>query len=202
MEWDLAERSRKCMTCKKEFKTGDQYYTALFMEDAQLKLVFPGEDFSKIEENAKTENPFTQTAFRVELCPECWSIKIKEHPYDCEWKGMIMQAREEKRNLPRFNKHQIHDFFRELYQKNLEGCDSDARVEHNGILYFLAIMLERKNILLHQKNEVDPETQIRSTYYQDNKTKENYVIPEPLLSAEMIQKFKEKISSLLESNAS
>ena len=50
MEWDLAERSRKCMSCKKDFKTGDQYYTALFMEDAQLKLVFPGEDFSKIED--------------------------------------------------------------------------------------------------------------------------------------------------------
>ena len=172
------------------------------MEDAQLKLLFPGESFPKLEDDKKNENPFTQTAFRVELCPECWGIKIKEHSYDCEWKGMIMQARDEKRNLPKFNKHQVHDFFRDLYRKDLGGCDSDARVEHNGILYFLAIMLERKNILIHQKSEIDSQTQIRSAYYVDHKTGENYIIPEPLLSPDLVQKYKEKISALLATLAS
>lgn len=202
MEWELAERSKKCSACGKAFETGNHYYTALFLETEKLKQHFPELEARKISEEKLAENPFRHTAARVELCLECWSQRVKDPVYDCEWKGEIFQSREEKKHVPKFDKHQVFILFKKVLEEAGQMTENDLKVEKHGVAYFLAVMLERKNMILHQKNEVEESSGIQTAFYADPKTEEVFKIPLPLLTKESTTHFQAKIQELLSSDFS
>ena len=199
MDWELAERSKKCLSCGKDFKEGDHYKTALVYDDEKIKELVPPEKIQK-EAPQKPQNPFCNTAQRLEFCPSCWEEKVREKPHDCKWEGAVSYPAETKKHVHKFNKEETFALFKEYMGKS--GQTDDERVEINGICYFLALMLERKNLLVQKEDFLDEASGARSALYVEPKTGEEHKIKYPLLSRETMDHYNQIISELLGLSAS
>lgn len=196
MDWDLAERSKKCDLCQKQFSTGDNYKSALFLESEKAQESLPS---VKKEFSNKMDVYLKNTGQRVELCPECWEQNIKNDQYDFFWEGEMIKTNTSAQPIKKFNKEGILSHLKEFIQKSLDSnLTEDERIENNGIAYFLAIMLERKNVISHRKDVIDEHTSAKCALYEKSKTGETFIIKYPVLSQENIQRYQEKITELIE----
>lgn len=194
MDWELAERSKKCLSCGKEFIVGDHYNTALLFDEKKITEIIP---LDKIQGQVSQtpENPLRNTAQRLEFCSECWANNVKVKPHDCEWEGAFIDPSVEKKRLFKFNKEDTLTLFKEYMSKT--PINNEELIEINGIAYFLAIMLERKNVLSYKKDITDESTGAKCALYMESKTGESFTIHYPLLSKETMEIFKNKICDLL-----
>lgn len=194
MEWELSEPSKKCILCGVEFQPGNHYNTAIFNSEEQIKNII---EIPKKQDEKSEDNPFKHTAQRFEFCPECFSSKIKETQKESVWTGDIVNKKIDKTNKPKLNKHEILILFKEIYNQINLTISEDEKVEKNAIAYFLAIMLERKNLLVHKSNSIDEMSGAKCAIYSEHKTEFSYTIKYPLLSSESMDQYRNQIYSLI-----
>lgn len=200
MDWELTERSRKCALCQKTFNIGDYYKTALFMDDKKVEELMNLEAEAPKSSRKKNINIFANTAKRFEFCPDCWMEKLENTQPDCLWKGTFLKKEEQNAASSVLKKEDILSIFKEYMEKIKSSSVDDERVENIGVTYFLAVMLERKNILSFKQSLIDDETGIRQALYVIGKTGDEFYVPYPFLSPETIELYQQKMNELLDIN--
>ncbi len=175
MEWELSERSRTCVICNKKFDAGANYNSALFLDKEKINDLFP--DMVKNKELKKIDTYLKNSGHRVEFCPDCWLEQIKEQNHDISWKGEIIKSHNEE-TTKKFNKHEILTVFKKHALQSISSLEDGVRFDSNNIAYFLAIMLERKHILIYKETFLNDKG-INSVRYELSKTEENFILKVP-----------------------
>jgi hypothetical protein len=190
MDWELKDRSKKCVLCGKIFELGDGYRSALFLEDESLRKIL--EDHFKAA-GEPVEVAMKNTGYRVELCPECWEARMGETVPDSQWLGSIFKAADRRASGSPFKRDRLEELFRNKYAKYRETASEIERLESGALAYFLAVMLERKNVLSQAPDVEDESTGIRMAVFEIAKSGERFTVPYPLLTPERIEELQDTL---------
>jgi len=193
MEWELSERSRTCAICSKKFEAGANYNSALFLDKEKINDLFP--NMVKNKELKKINAYLKNSGHRVEFCPDCWREQITEQNHDISWKGEIIKSGTEE-TTKKFNKQEVLSIFKQQVLLSISSIEDGVRFDSNNIAYFLAIMLERKNVLIF-KEEFLNDKGINCVRYEISKTEESFILKVPFLSTELMNEIQEKVFALL-----
>jgi len=165
-EWNIRARGHTCQSCEKDFTDGEMCFSA-------LHVVISASDGEPILE-------------RVDRCAACWK-KISTALVASQWQSPY-RAPEPPAPDPT-PRQTVESLLRRL----MEGSEA---VAHEAEIYMLAVMLERKKILLERDvRRQDDGSLLR--IYEYRKTGEVFLIPDPGLTLSEIEPVQERIVMLL-----
>ena len=124
---------------------------------------------------------------RNDSCQTCWKNSLN-HEEISHWKTLfhIPSPQEE-----RIKKESAESLLRKLLEKEEETL--------SGVLFILAVMLERKKLFIERDIQQDPSGQKRRIY-EHRKTSEIFIIPDPLLRLDQLEEVQIQVAQLLDSN--
>jgi len=124
---------------------------------------------------------------RNDFCQTCWK-NSHVHEEISHWKTLfhIPSPQEE-----RIKKESAESLLRKLLEKEEETL--------SGVLFILAVMLERKKLFIERDIQQDPSGQKR-IIYEHRKTREIFIIPDPLLRLDQLEEVQIQVAQLLDSN--
>lgn len=127
---------------------------------------------------------------RADYCETCWSNKDESvSPYST-WQGVFKKPPPEPEEP--LKKETAESLLRRLMQ--------DEGDSQRNVIYILAVMLERKRILVERDVQThDDGTMIR--IYEHRKTGETFLIPDPRLRLDQLQHVQQEVINMLGGDA-
>jgi len=196
-DWSISSSSKTCSECDRSFHGGDTFYSALMSAD-EIE-----QDERCSETGEETEPDETERAYlRLDLCPSCWD---EAHPDPFSfWKQQAPEP-DEKDAEP--DRSTLAGIWRGLLeartspdQPSDKSTDSDPDPERTEeLLYLLTLMLMRKGFLSLEEDRREGDR--RTVYVRIRGTdEERYEIPEPDLTEEGIERVRNDLAHLLDSD--
>ena len=135
----------------------------------------------------------TDGVLRTDFCDVCWQEKVKDieenKSYISYWRS-VYNIVEQDENKKSFEKDAVES----LLRKWIEIDD----IKYQKLCYLLAVMLERKKVLLEKKSTLDNEQSKDHVIYEKPKTGESFVLINPRLNMSEISLLQGELSSILE----
>ena len=149
-------------------------------------------DCEKVFENNETY--FSALVFgedgyqRLDFCVACWVGQEAELNPFSSWKGTyILPPPPEEKEEP-LKKENAESLLRRLIE------DDDA--ENAGVIYILAVMLERKKELVEKDVKIDEDGTVHRIY-EHRKTGETFLILDPQLKLDRLQDVQMQVAEML-----
>lgn len=149
-DYHFGKRAGACSACGHNFAVGEEYHSALRLEEAAAPPPEPGPEGGAAPPEADAEKPAEDAVAppldvgglpfsRVDLCANCWDAE-KAGEFFSTWKSLVPDESEDRRPLARqIDAETIYDMFRRL-----EGQADPAQQKFR---FILALMLMRKKRL-------------------------------------------------------
>lgn len=166
--WEIRSRSRFCSFCQSAFEIGDVYHTTL-----DLKGVEPE---------------------RMDYCIRCWQEK-DPGPENRKGDGLAYWRGRFKRLTPASEKKDPvqKDVIRRLLDRHIRSEEST----HINLCFILALMEERKKILVPCDKTVDEEGR-EFIVYEHKKSGDIYLIRDPHLSLKEVAEVQRQVKELID----
>ena len=161
--WNIRPRSNQCNVTNKEFKDGEIFYTAIFLN--QETNFYERSDFSVEVWDRTAHSEETSSLFSF-------------------WRSTFEKKEENEKAREVVEKESAEVMLRRLIDEN-DPNSENAR-------YILAVMLERKKILL--PTDVKKEKKAMMLFYEHHKSGEVFIIRDPVLKLDEIDKIQEEVS--------
>ncbi len=184
-EWNLRSRSHTCHKCSREFIDGERCYSVVADFASPIVQELLAERIAAQVKDPKQTKP--PDFVRLDICPVC-----REDLKDTDWISLwhsLYTAPEPPapEPLPR-------ETAESLLRKLIEDDDSD---ENTAVIFILAVMLERKKILIERNVRHSPNGTIVRVY-EHKKSGEVLLITDPNLQLDEISGVQQQIKLLLE----
>ena len=184
IEWNLRSRSHTCHKCTREFTDGERCFSAVADFTAPIVQELLAE---KIAAQANDPKQTKAPEFvRLDFCPACWDI-VRNTDFISTWHSPY-SAPEPAAPEPR-----PRETAESLLHKLLEDENSG---ENTAVIFVLAVMLERKKVLIERSVRRPPDGSIVRVY-EHKKTGEVMLITDPDLTLEEIPGVQQQIQTLL-----
>ena len=166
--WEIKARSRVCLACESPFDVGEVYHTLL--------------DLDGIEPE------------RMDYCIRCWKEKDPGPESRGGDRSAYWQAHFKRLSAPVEKKEAIQkDVIERLLDRYIRSEDK----AHINLCYILALLEERKKILIPQDTIIDKEGN-KIIVYEQRKTGETYLIRDPHLSLMEVEVVQDQIKELID----
>ena len=183
-EWNLRSRSHACHQCAAAFADGERCFSCVAPFTAPVvQEIFAEKIAAQAAEGKAAKNP---DYVRLDFCAGCWDarraldwISLWNSPYAAPEPPAAEP-------LPR-------ETAESLLRKLLEG---DDLVENGPVIFVLAVMLERKKILLERSVRRGEDGAIVRVY-EHRKSGEVMLIADPQLQVDQIPSVQQRIEALL-----
>jgi len=167
MDWEIQELSKFCLECKENFSQGADFYTFL----------------SLTAENKMSRN---------DLCLKCAetlrsSWNARPDLYSC-WQGKYSFETVEVKAQP---------LPYERFEAALRRYIVSQEARDQKFTYVLALLLERKKILIHRESIIKDEEKKNFLVYEHSQTGESFVVEDPRLSLSQVDEFQKELKDLL-----
>lgn len=169
-DWDIKPRDEACHGCKTPFEDKQIYFST---------LVFGDEGY-----------------MRTDYCEKCWSGNMKSaSPYSV-WQGVFMTPPPEPEEP--LKKETAESLLRRLMEKEEFPSEVSAKegASKINVIYILAIMLERKRILVERDVQVHDDGS-RLLVYEHRHTGETFLIPDPQLGLDQLGQVQQEVADML-----
>ena len=123
---------------------------------------------------------------REDFCAACWPARGAEAAAVSEWSA-VRVAPEKKASEP-LKKETAESLLREL----METDDPSRR----NVIFILAVMLERRRILVEKEVQLQPDGQ-KIRVYEHKQTGESFVVPDPQLRLKEIEHVQMEVMEML-----
>jgi hypothetical protein len=128
----------------------------------------------------------TEGYMRNDYCDTCWAAKGKEISAFSAWRGIFRKPQ------PPAEEPLKKETAEELLRRMMENEDPSKR----NVIYILAVMLERKRILVERDVRTrDDGVMIR--VYEHRKTGETFLVPDPKLGFDQLGQVQQEVMVLL-----
>lgn len=124
---------------------------------------------------------------RGDFCIDCWEPYIQQHPPYSSWKSIY-----HKPAPPEDHEPLKKETAESLLRKRME-LEDEADIP---VIYILAVMLERKKMLVEKDVTVDEDDTVQRIY-EHRKTGETFVITDPRLDIDKLEDVQQKVAELL-----
>lgn len=124
---------------------------------------------------------------RRDFCAECWQQYRQAHPAFGAWRGRFHAPSLKKAEEP-VKRETAETLLRRLLDEDADG--------NREVLFVLAVMLERKKILVERDVQVQPDGE-RCRLYEHRQNGELLRIPDPQLRLDALQPVQEAVMHLL-----
>jgi len=124
---------------------------------------------------------------RTDFCESCWATTRNEPPSHSVWKGTFKLPPPEPE--PVLRKETAESLFRRL------TLDEDG-TPHTNSLYILAVMLERRRVLVERDVRVQQSGE-RVLVYEHRKTGETFLVTDPQLRMDQLEPVQEEVVAML-----
>jgi len=168
VNWEIKSRSRFCSSCETPFEVGEVYHTLL-----ALKGIEPE---------------------RMDYCIRCWKKKDpgeenRRGDGEAYWQGRFkrLTAQVEKREVVR------KDVIERLLDRYIRSEDE----AHINLCYILALLEERKKILIPCDKTVDKEGR-KIIVYEHKQTGNVYLIRDPHLTLMEVEEVQQQVKELID----
>lgn len=183
-EWNLRSRSHHCCQCAKDFTVGEACYSSVAGFSSEIvQTLFAEKLAAQAAEGKAVKNP---EYVRLDFCETCWKTRIGVD-WVSQWKRPYVAPEVTVTEpLPR-------ETAESLLRKLMEG---DHALENVAVIFVLAVILERKKILLErQVRRQDDGSLIR--LYEHRKSGEIFLITDPQLQMDQIPSVQARVEALL-----
>lgn len=180
IEWNLRGRSNTCGCCEKAFDDGEKLFSAVAITAAEsiapiIEKLGGSKDGKELPEY-----------IRLDVCKECRKTLPKDAIISL-WQGVYTAPEPPAPEaLPR-------ETAESLLRKLIEGEDNPDNVP---VIFVLAVMLERKKILIERTVRHLPDGTLMRIY-EHKKNGEVIFITDPNLSLEQIPVVQQRVAELL-----
>ena len=124
---------------------------------------------------------------RADFCEPCWSQRIEGEPYFSAWQGVFRLPPQDPPKTP---------LRQETAETLLRQCMAADDPTRKNVIYILAVMLERKRVLVER--EVRPRADgARIVVYEHRKTGESFIILDPQLKLNALAEVQNEVIALL-----
>lgn len=167
-QWMVNRASPECVGCKTGFESGQHYFSLLKLQKIDV---------------------VTWAAERFDYCCECWKGVDKKGEGSSYWKSVfaVSASAEERKDLARTKAGKFERLKSFLFE---EEHPQDR--QHSNLLFAIALMLERKKILIPC-----PEAQAGAFVYRHSKSGDTIVLKAPENIREDQSYIDEKIMEIL-----
>lgn len=124
---------------------------------------------------------------REDFCPACWAARASGGGTEVSAWSARWFAPEKKASEP-LKKETAESLLREL----METDDPSKR----NVIFILAVMLERRRILVEKEVQVHPDGR-KIRVYEHKQTGESFVVPDPQLRLKEIEHVQQEVMELL-----
>lgn len=167
MDWEIQEISKSCSECQQVFGQGDDFYTFLALT---------------------AENKMS----RHDLCLKCAETSRsswlgRTDLYSC-WQGKYSFEQVEVKTQP---------LPYERFEAALRRYIVSQEPKDQKFTYVLALLLERKKILIHRESIIKDEEKKNFLVYEHSQTGETFVVEDPRLSLNQVDEFQKELKDLL-----
>ena len=125
--------------------------------------------------------------WRGDFCVGCWVGKEEELKPFSSWKGVFVVPPAAEDDEP-LKKETAESLLRKLIE------DDDA--ENGAVIYILAVMLERKKILVEKDVRIDEDGTVHRVY-EHRKSGETFLILDPQLKLDRLGEVQAKVAEML-----
>lgn len=188
IDWNLRSRSHSCHKCSADFIDGERCNSAVAVFENDVVQTLLAEKIAAYAEDPKKPKP--PEYVRLDFCPHCWQ-ELRNTLWISSWNSTYSAPEPPAPEpLPR-------ETAESLLRRLMEQDDS---VENTSVIFILAVMLERKKILIERKVRHAPDgTMIR--VYEHKKTGEIMLVTDPDLGIDELPGVQRRVQALLEPTA-
>ena len=188
IDWNLRSRSHSCHKCSADFIDGERCNSAVAVFENDVVQTLLAEKIAAYAEDPKKPKP--PEYVRLDFCPHCWQ-ELRNTLWISSWNSTYSAPEPPAPEpLPR-------ETAESLLRRLMEQEDS---VENTSVIFILAVMLERKKILMERKVRHAPDgTMIR--VYEHKKTGEIMLVTDPDLGIDELPGVQRRVQALLEPTA-
>ena len=189
IDWNLRSRAHACMKCAAPFEAGASVRTAVLPFEAPLVAELFAE---KLAEEAAAvaagaaPKPHPDYV-RLDFCDACWGALPAETPWISAWRSVYEPPPAEPADPVKKGDHES------LLRSLLEGPEPQNWLPE---IYLLAILLERKRILVERRVTTAPDG-TRVHIYEHRRSGDILLIADPGFTAERIPETQTRIEKLL-----
>ena len=183
-EWNLRSRSHACHQCAAVFADGERCFSCVAPFSAPVvQTIFAEKIAAQAAEGKTVKNP---DYVRLDFCPACWESK-RSLAWISMWHSPYAAPEAvAPEPLPR-------ETAESLLSKLLEG---DNLVESGPVVVVLAVMLERKRILIERSVRRGEDGALLRVY-EHRKSGEVMLVVDPQLQVDQIPAVQARIEALL-----
>ncbi|MGI5868391.1 MAG: hypothetical protein ACOX9C_02960 [Kiritimatiellia bacterium] len=183
-EWNLRSRSHTCHQCSAAFVDGERCFTGVAPFEAEVVQTIFAEKIAAQEAEGKPAK--APDYVRIDFCPACWDAR-RPADWISLWNSLYTAPEPPAPEpLPR-------ETAESLLRKLLEG---DDLVENTSVIFVLAVILERKKILVERGVRREDDGSIIRVY-EHRKSGEVMLIADPQLQPDQIPSVQQRIDILL-----
>lgn len=124
---------------------------------------------------------------RTDFCEPCWAQRMEGEPYFSAWQGVFRQPPQEPPKTP---------LRQETAETLLRQCMATDDPTKKNVIYILAVMLERKRVLVEREVR-RREDGARIVVYEHRKTGESFIILDPQLQLSALAEVQNEVIALL-----
>ena len=127
-----------------------------------------------------------ESYLRGDFCAACWESKLKAEPRYSSWQGLYRLPPPEP--VRKVKKETAESLLRKF-------METEDRSRLN-VIFVLAVMLERKRILIERDNQVR-EDGTKIIVYEHRETAEVFMVPDPGLRLDQLEHVQTEVAALL-----
>ncbi len=125
---------------------------------------------------------------RLDFCANCWSQETRPEPFLSVWQGVFRAPPDSSSSKGHIRRETAESLMRRLLAANLP--------EDAGVIYVLAVMLERKRLLVEREVQ---DHAIKLRLYEHRASGELFLVPDPGLRLDELDAVQSRVIELLES---
>ena len=189
IDWNLRSRAHACMKCAAPFEAGAPVRTAVLPFEAPLVAELFAE---KLAEEAAAvaagaaPKPHPDYV-RLDFCEACWKALPPETPWISAWRSVYEPPPADPVDPVKKADHES------LLRSLLEGPEPENWLPE---IYLLAILLERKRILVERRVTTAPDG-TRVHIYEHRRSGDILLVADPAFTADRIPETQARIEKLL-----
>ena len=189
VDWNLHSRFRACRACGGEFAAGDVVRTGVLpFADPLVQTIFAEKIAEEAAKAAAGETPKPHPEFaRLDFCENCWKAKSGEAVWTSAWKSAYVPP-------PKQDEDPAAKASPETLLRSL--VEGDAPDEHLQAIYLLAVMLERKKILVERATRFSSDG-ARVRIYEHRRSGDIILVTDPGMTDGEIPEAQAEIERLL-----
>lgn len=168
MDWEIQGLSAQCFGCQKALQNGDDFYCFLVIEP----------------ENQLKRNDFCRACF--ESSKSSWVNRTDLYSY---WKGQVKLTPSPVHAPPL-----PYERFEILLRKYV-GSQEERDKKFS---YILALLLERKKILIHRESVLKDQETKRFLVYEHHESGETIILEDPHLSLNQVDEVQKELKSVMD----